>query len=192
MTNAEAIKELSYIADEMSSMECADWKEAISVAIKALEQEPCDDAISRQYLIEKATNWEKHFHDSERYVSLTDIQNAPPVKPQEPNTGHLTALEEWKNDFKGFINELSMPKDDYNGIMEYIDEVPNEPKIGHWVEENINEGCRKVFCSECGCPPPFEHISTGDVYSASGYGVINKTKYCPNCGARMESEEKHE
>lgn len=42
-----------------------------------------EDVISRQYLIEKATNWEKHFHDSERYVSLTDIQNAPPVIPQE-------------------------------------------------------------------------------------------------------------
>jgi hypothetical protein len=37
-------------------------------------------------------------------------------------------LEEWKNDFKGFVNELSMPKDDYKGIMEYIDEVPNEIK----------------------------------------------------------------
>lgn len=39
MTREEAIKELSYIADEMPSMECADWKKAISVAIKALEQE---------------------------------------------------------------------------------------------------------------------------------------------------------
>lgn len=29
----------------------------------------------------------------------------------------------WKKDFKGFIRELSMPKDDYNGIMQYIDEV---------------------------------------------------------------------
>lgn len=40
----------------------------------------------------------------------------------------MTVIEKWKNDFKGFISELSMPKDDYNGIMEYIDEVPNEPK----------------------------------------------------------------
>ena len=67
-------------------------------------------------------------------------------------------------------------------------EKGTEPKTGHWVEENTNEGGRKVFCSECGCPPPFEHISSGDVYSASGYGVINKTNYCPNCGAKLESE----
>ena len=40
----------------------------------------------------------------------------------------MTALEEWKNDFKGYINELSLPKDDYMGIREYIDEVPNETR----------------------------------------------------------------
>lgn len=39
MTIEEAIKVLSYIMDEMPSMECADWKEAISMAIKALQQE---------------------------------------------------------------------------------------------------------------------------------------------------------
>ena len=52
MTNAEAIKELSYIADEMPSMECADWKEAISMAIKALEQEPSKREIEREYLFQ--------------------------------------------------------------------------------------------------------------------------------------------
>lgn len=38
----------------------------------------------------------------------------------------MTALEKWKNDFKEFISELSMPRDDYKGILAYIDEVPNE------------------------------------------------------------------
>lgn len=70
-----------------------------------------------------------------------------------------------------------------------LQSVTPQPKIGHWVEENINEWSRKVFCSECGCPPPFEHVSNGDIYSASGYGVNNKTKFCPNCGTKMESEE---
>ena len=45
MTREEAIRELSYIADEMPSMECGDWKEAIYMAIKALEQEPVLDKI---------------------------------------------------------------------------------------------------------------------------------------------------
>lgn len=73
----------------------------------------------------------------------------------------------------------------YDRQEEIIKALEQEPKTGYWVEENINEGGRKVFCSECGCPPPFEHVSDGDVYSASGYGVINKTKFCPNCGTRM-------
>lgn len=83
-----------------------------------------------------------------------------------------------------------------NLVMEWIYKAPpvnpqeQEQKTGHWVEENINEWSRKIYCSECGCPPPFEHVSNGDVYSASGYGVTNKTKHCPGCGARMiESEE---
>lgn len=44
--------------------------------------EMAEDCISRQALIEKATSWDKHFADSERCVSLTDIQNAPSVTPQ--------------------------------------------------------------------------------------------------------------
>lgn len=31
-------------------------------------------------------------------------------------------INEWKEDFKSFIDELQMPRDDYNGIMSYIDE----------------------------------------------------------------------
>lgn len=36
-------------------------------------------------------------------------------------------LSKWKNDFKGFVKSLSMPRDDYKEIMEYIDDVP-EPQ----------------------------------------------------------------
>jgi hypothetical protein len=78
---------------------------------------------------------------------------------------------------------------DIDLALQQLSSVTPHPKMGRWVEENINEWSRKVFCSECGCLPPFEHISNGDVYSASGYGVINKTKFCPNCGAKMEVEE---
>ena len=46
------------------------------------ENATVEDCISRQALIEKATSWDTHFTDSERYVSLTDIRNAPSVKPE--------------------------------------------------------------------------------------------------------------
>ncbi len=86
--------------------------------------------------------------------------------------------------------------DVFEDSKEVIDALPpvnpqeQEQKIGRWIEEDINEWSHKIYCSECGCPPPFEYVSNGDVYSASGYGVTNKTKHCPGCGARMiKSEE---
>ena len=40
-----------------------------------------------------------------------------------------SAIDEWKNDFKGYVNSINIPRDDYNGIMEYIDELPSaEPE----------------------------------------------------------------
>lgn len=32
-------------------------------------------------------------------------------------------IEEWAKDFKSYVNELDMPRDDYKGIMEYIDDA---------------------------------------------------------------------
>lgn len=73
-------------------------------------------------------------------------------------------IKEWKEDFESFVNELDMPKDDYNGIMEYIydgyallkEQEPIEPKIRHgnwWFQCGK---CKAVieygdkFCKECG------------------------------------------
>ena len=35
------------------------------------------------------------------------------------------AIDAWKEDFKEFVNSLDMPRDDYKGIMEFIDELPS-------------------------------------------------------------------
>lgn len=58
----------------------------------------------------------------------------------------ITVTEKWKNDFKGFISRLSMPEDDFYGIMQYIDEVPNEER---WipVSERLPETGDYVLCS---------------------------------------------
>lgn len=59
-----------------------------------------------------------------------------------------------------------------------VDEIANlkaleqEPKTGHWIAgEKISDG---FICSECG--------SQYEEYPISH-------NYCPNCGAKMESEE---
>lgn len=109
------------------------------------------------------------------------------IEPCEDTISRQAVLDVWHTSYSD--NREENEEIQYKKIAFELPSVnPQEPKTGHWVEENINEFSRKVFCSECGCPPPFEHISNGDVYSANGHGVFNKTKYCPSCGARMESE----
>lgn len=51
-----------------------------------------------------------------------------------------------------------------------ITALEQEPKVGHWIDGDRT----KWKCSNC------------------GYGVLdwNNTPYCPNCGAKMESEDK--
>ena len=72
-------------------------------------------------------------------------------------------LQDWKTDFKGFIDALDILRDDYRGIMEYIDEVPSaEPEI---YKQNLirmmNEGIIAT--------------NTKDVYSC---GMRNGIRWC--------------
>ncbi len=48
MTNEEAREQLKDIARSFSREYFHDWREALDVAIKALEQQPCEDAASKQ------------------------------------------------------------------------------------------------------------------------------------------------
>jgi len=42
------------------------------------------------------------------------------------------AIDKWKNDFRDYVNALDLPRDDYKGIMEYIDELPSsQPLVIH-------------------------------------------------------------
>lgn len=61
-----------------------------------------------------------------------------------------------------------------------------QPKTGHWVEKQINSYTRSTTCSECGGSAPFVFVSD-DRYGRNGRGKDDLTKYCPNCGAKMET-----
>ena len=50
------------------------------------------------------------------------------------------AIDEWKNDFNGYVNALNIPRDDYNGIMEFIDKLPYaEPNL----QPNLQPTCNR-------------------------------------------------
>lgn len=69
----------------------------------------------------------------------------------------------------GIHGQVIAPKGTFDKIWEEAEKEEQEPKTGHWVKKSQYGN---DYCSECG-------------YELLMYG---KTKYCPNCGAKMESE----
>ena len=58
MSREEHIENLKAIASDMPSDKCSDWIESLMAGVKALEQEPCNDCISRQATIDAVKGWE--------------------------------------------------------------------------------------------------------------------------------------
>jgi len=96
MTNEQHIENLK----KLKSFHNGSYGADIDRAIKALEQEPCEDAISRQALLdafgfsEKTRKWggDHSGYDTMMLYEIQDvIESQPPVKPQEPKAGHWIA-----------------------------------------------------------------------------------------------------
>ena len=73
-------------SDIQESGKKTDFIVAHNMAIKALEQEPCDDAISRQAVLDTCLNI--FFNGYKEKDLLYDIKKLPSVNPQKPKTGH--------------------------------------------------------------------------------------------------------
>lgn len=88
MTNKEAIAYFKRHID----LYCVTWicREAEEMAIKALEQEPCENCISRQAVLGLAYDMSEidgeHFTEPYMVVNIEDVQKLSPVTPQ-PKTG---------------------------------------------------------------------------------------------------------
>lgn len=149
MTNEEAIRQLKEYILGMNYMD----DEAVWMAIKALEQQPCEDCISREAVI--------------------DIINFE---------------DEWLFDAKSHNTDTQVA---FSTIRLKISELPSvtpQPKKGHWIMPAYDDGMSEpiyyqVRCSECGfdLDPQTWHMELHQ------YGA---DRYCPNCGCRMESEDK--
>ena len=84
MTREEAIRELKIFSGTTRIRLSANFWEALNTVIKALEQESCEDAVSRQEVlkgyveIERTDGVEIY---SEKAVPTEYINNLPPVTP---------------------------------------------------------------------------------------------------------------
>ena len=83
-------------------------------------------------------------------------------------------LQDWKTDFKGFIGALDMPRDDYRGIMEYIDEVPS-------AETEI------IKCKDCKFYTPMNRETKTGICNLTMHQNFGDEWYC--AGAERKTDE---
>ena len=92
MTSEEAIMELKRFSGTTQLRLSANFWEALNMAIKALEQEPCEDAVSRRAVLNTLDSTDKFLDETrtvESYKTLLEecYKNLPPVTPARPK-GH--------------------------------------------------------------------------------------------------------
>lgn len=85
----DTIKTLRRLAYNIHGVIDAVDAENIEKIIKALEQEPCDDAISRQAVLKIIDGWYENNRDIENIEDLIIlITYMTSINPQEPKIGH--------------------------------------------------------------------------------------------------------
>lgn len=124
-----AIEWFTMLREKFTKTEYAEY---LDMAIKALEQQPCEDAISRA--------------DVKKYLSAPDANGDRVI---------------------------------YESDLDLLPSVNPQPKVGYWIFHEPFDNGRKN-CNEC--------IECSQCHTWLGYDCYAKTPYCPNCGAKMESE----
>ncbi len=177
MTKEEALRRVKgYLTDYIP----ADNYEEVEEIIGALEQEPCDDCISRQAALDTfglSEKSRKYGGDHSGYdtIMLYEVQDAlealPSVQPQ-PKYEDIAKAFQFGLAF-GFGEK-------YNEMDKVIDELKKvitpQPKMGHWefVHPLQEDDGGAYMCSEC---------KVGYLENCGDW------IYCPNCGAKMGVEE---
>lgn len=158
-------------------------KEALDMAIKALEQQTCEDTISRKEALDAlhmclSTNSYDDDVTGDSYICYEEaeyeIEKLPSVQPKYNP-------DEWCHDCSEYNHDKHCcPR--YNKVIRNVVEEIKQPKTGQWVllDECSNSG---YYCSKCHKKLVKEGWSD----------TVKKIKYCPNCGAKMiESQESEE
>lgn len=184
MTNEEAIKCLKTIdivkfIDTEERYLFSDLDDAFNLAIKALEQHPSEDCISREdvdaYIAKLMSGY---LYDEER----TRLEEFSAYLWELPSVTPRTNLAETSRDCISrqavidYAKDTCLDLDKYEDTEVFCDEIkampsvtPERPK-GKWIGSNgVNYTYPNSFtiCSVCKC------------HSDKFY------KYCPNCGAEM-------
>lgn len=136
MTREEARADLMLAQADISYRPKDD---SIDMAIDALKQEPCNDAISRQAVLKMAYDMSEidgeHFTEPCIVVDVEDIQKLPPVTPQ-PKTGRWIGHREHCENLGVIPSGL--------GAYKWCSNCDCGIDVGEWHRNNYN------FCPNCG------------------------------------------
>lgn len=117
MTREEAIAELKRDI-ELDNDFTEDYLNAVNIAIKALEQEPCNDTVSRKAVL---NTLDKRFDSipvgqtTEILLLRKDLRELPPVTP----TGWITVIERMPkpNETEHMIAKYYLVQNEYGDMM---------------------------------------------------------------------------
>lgn len=134
MTKEEAIAKVKgYLTDLLPSEEYDEVEEII----KSLEQEPCEDAVSRDTFITRYKEWmriERGKIPNDDTLAIRVIKSLPSVKPQEPKIVPIAEIKFAKDELKELVDKAILTV------------TPQEPKKGHWKAKSFHE----LYCDNCG------------------------------------------
>ena len=190
MTREEAIKELEedkalYMPEEWIESLDRDTPDgrlitALDMAIKALEQEPCEDCCNG-IQTEKAKLCQKSYLAGMEHGTCEDAISRQAVD---------TLIDELARAISDERCYLPQRGRDTGTIMQNILDLPPvtpQPKTGHWewVQYDYNPKLGNWHCSEC------RSIVIVCV-DKNEKGGIPLYKYCPNCGTKMVEPQESE
>lgn len=128
------------------------------------------DLISRQAMLDMANGWTYNFCDPEdEWAAMKEIRELPSAEPE-------CNLDEWCHDCKEYDKEKNRCPRWNRVIRTALEEAQPERKTGRWKMEPDPYGFFDEIpvCSECGCTTKMRE----------------PYKFCPNCGAKMEQEDR--
>ena len=165
MSREEAIEILknSTMKDTLSEQ----WQEAYKMAISALEQEPCDDAISRDAVLKVIDGWYEQNRDTENIedliILITYMGN---VQPQTVCDDVVSRAE-----VKRIVDFY---KEQYDGIYHINESIDKLPSV---------QPSRKGHCKDC---KYFEYDSVANV---DGVPLIVAHEICSKWGDGCKTRE---
>ena len=177
MTAEEAVKQINENCYFASISEKT--KQALEMAIKALEQQTSEDCISRQAVIDHICESKECYKEEckgrtlKRCYDLQWVFDLPSVTPRTnlaETSQDCISREEVQNLINRWLSDYLL--DETREALETInykvgDMPPVKPKRpkGKWIEIEIDAGEFIYKCTKC------------------GMRVINPYKYCPICGS---------